>query len=509
MKTLQVTKSFWLWAALGVGLFVLSSVSRFYGLEFKPLHFDESINGWFVMKMHKDGFFQYDPNNFHGPLYFYLLQLCEFFWGSSLKVLRTLPSFFSIATVMIFAFPLTKSRVWLWLSAGFVLLSPAMIFFGRSGIHEMPFVFFQIVFALGMIRWLSAQKDAKALALLLFGLFGMVTLKETFAIFIFSGLVGVLILGPEKIRENFSPKLLKSVWNSRLSVLALVLSLLFVALFTGFARNWGGLIDFVRAFLPWLKTGVHGAGHDKEFSYWLTVLWQFEPLALLGLVASVLSLRSGNEGQRWLAALGLVQFLVYSLIPYKTIWCILSLVWPFYLVLAFYIARVIEQRRVWFGGLIGLLVLVAVGVGARSIWRASYQNPIDLDHPYVYVNSTYEFQELNDALNLALKEQPELRKALMQVGGKEQWPWPWALRRSEGMNFTLCRNRILAEAFVYICDSDEAQNVEEQLKEPYLKWVFPLRQSQLNSVVYLKASIFSRYLPGKEIVGPDSQKQQE
>jgi predicted membrane-bound mannosyltransferase len=47
---------------------------RFYDLNLRPIHHDESVNGWFVDGMFKNGFYNYDPNNYHGPLYFYFLK---------------------------------------------------------------------------------------------------------------------------------------------------------------------------------------------------------------------------------------------------------------------------------------------------------------------------------------------------------------------------------------------------------------------------------------------------
>ncbi len=43
----------------------------------KPPHFDEGINGWFVDQMRKNGFYRYDPTNYHGPLHFYILFLAQ------------------------------------------------------------------------------------------------------------------------------------------------------------------------------------------------------------------------------------------------------------------------------------------------------------------------------------------------------------------------------------------------------------------------------------------------
>lgn len=49
--------------------FILAVLWRFQDLGLKAVHHDESINGWFVMQIWGQGWFQYDPNNYHGPLF--------------------------------------------------------------------------------------------------------------------------------------------------------------------------------------------------------------------------------------------------------------------------------------------------------------------------------------------------------------------------------------------------------------------------------------------------------
>ncbi|MNJ98403.1 hypothetical protein D3C87_161690 [compost metagenome] len=500
MKSLKVTKSFQVLFCFAI--FLVAFVTRFYGLELKPIHFDESINGWFVMQMKLNGFYKYDPNNYHGPLYFYLLQLLEFFWGTSLRVLRTLPTIFSIATVMLFLWGWARTTAWnLWVLF-FILVSPAFLFFGRSGIHEMPFVFFQICFALGVMRWLGTQKDARALALILVGLFGVVTLKETFAILLVASAVGFLSLGFSELKKIFDSQSVREAWNRRLTIWSILLLLLFFGLFSGFGRNPQGIADFVNAFLPWMKTGAHGHGHEKEFLYWVKTMAEAEPLALAGVVLAFWGVLTSDRSLRWISVVGLVQLLIYSLIPYKTVWCILSLVWPFYFVLASYVERAWRgPRSVKITAL--FIVILGTVLQGQSAWRAVYKEPLDLAHPYVYVNSTHESQKISAIFLKALVDHPEISQQVWQVGADEQWPWPWVLRHVQSLNFTLCHDRIVADAIVYICKEDRQTQVESQLKESYYKFVLPLRQHQADSVIYLKSAIFAPYMSAtEEQVGP-------
>src|SRR5262249_2409957 len=71
------------WAILGLAGFL-----RFLRLGIKPAHFDEGINGWFVDQVIHNGFYRYDPTNYHGPLHFYVLLLSQSLLGRNLWALR-------------------------------------------------------------------------------------------------------------------------------------------------------------------------------------------------------------------------------------------------------------------------------------------------------------------------------------------------------------------------------------------------------------------------------------
>jgi len=68
------------WVIIGLAAFL-----RFFLLGIKPPHFDEGINGWFVdAHIIKEGFYKYDPTNYHGPLHFYVLLLSQTLFGRNL-----------------------------------------------------------------------------------------------------------------------------------------------------------------------------------------------------------------------------------------------------------------------------------------------------------------------------------------------------------------------------------------------------------------------------------------
>ena len=271
-------------------------------------------------------------------------------------------------------------------------------------------------------------------------------------------------------------------------------------------KNPAGLGDFFKAILPWLKTGVHGQGHEKSFWYWIQVLYTAEPLVLLGIVCSLWGVFSRQRSLRVVSVFSLVQLLVYSLIPYKTVWCVLSLVWGFYFVLALTAEQIFTARSRGRWPLLAVTAFLAL-LGFRSTYISVYQVPMDLTHPYVYVNSSYELAELADRITGVLQKHPELRQETLQFGIKEQWPWPWLLRDSKMAAFELCSKRILPDALVYFCERTDGDPLELLLNEPYWKIETVFRQGKEATVVYLKKSAFdmSDYKGSLQIVGPSEE----
>src|SRR5439155_394567 len=125
-------------------IIALAAFLRFFLLGIKPPHFDEGINGWFVDQVMKNGFYRYDPTNYHGPLHFYVLLLFESLFGRNVWALRLPIVLVSIACVWLAIptlavsyalnrFPDTKpaKQTWSWIDLAMVVIVGgfAVIFF--------------------------------------------------------------------------------------------------------------------------------------------------------------------------------------------------------------------------------------------------------------------------------------------------------------------------------------------------------------------------------------------
>src|SRR6266567_6660431 len=135
------------WLILGLAMFL-----RFFLLGIKPPHFDEGINGWFVDQMMKNGFYRYDPTNYHGPLHFYVLLLSESLFGRNLWALRLPVVLVSIGSVWLcLKFEPLVGRTVSRVAALAMAVSPGFVFYGRYAIHEVWLQFFSTMFILGLL----------------------------------------------------------------------------------------------------------------------------------------------------------------------------------------------------------------------------------------------------------------------------------------------------------------------------------------------------------------------
>ena len=165
---------------------------------------------------------------------------------------------------------------------------------------------------------------------------------------------------------------------------------LIIFFYSGNFRNWSGLAGLYETFLPWTKTGIDAAGHGKpDFDlfplippflakfpllggfanlklnwYWVRLLLEYEWFALAGLLFSVRFFFGGQPALRYLAIYGLGVLFAYSIIPYKTPWCIISIAWPFF----FLGAALIEFVAKRFNRLVA--VLVSVPLFAQAAWKS-------------------------------------------------------------------------------------------------------------------------------------------
>ncbi|MEJ2695680.1 MAG: TIGR03663 family protein [Candidatus Sulfobium sp.] len=483
------------------GLFLFSALSL------KPPHFDEGINGYFVNQIWTNGFFTYDPGNYHGPLLFYLFQISEKIFGFGVGSFRFVTALFSFLTVWLAMRSSTVlGRYGSHAAALAMALSPGVIFFGRSAIHEPIYVFFQVLWMLGFIE-LREKAERRAVIRFLAGLTGCLLLKETFVILCVAFLAAWawVELSPailkqtkgkgdagrphrEKSEGLGAPFLLKA---------GSVAFLAWLALYTGFFHNWKGASDFFVAIMPWLKTGIGASGHDKPFYYWLQLLGRYEWPALAGLAGACAGVFGRSWKMRFFSVLALVNFLIYSFIPYKTPWCIISLIWPFFFVAGLWTEDLVDRS----GGKRDVLYRVAAGIVviilARSAvvsYRLNFIRYTDPAEPYVYVQTKNDIRDVQDIIRQKIKVSPEYHNMKILIKLKDSWPLPWLFSRFPNVEYGDYKTPGGQDADIIFGETDVN---EEGLGRLYVRRRIELRDAREPIYVYLKESTFEGLeLPG-------------
>jgi uncharacterized protein (TIGR03663 family) len=483
-----------LWLSLAFVLF--AGLLRFLLLDNKPVHFDESINMWFVKRIWEEGFFTYDPSNYHGPLFFYLVHFANLFLGFDVISTRWVASIFSFLTLVILWFgPVGQRRALRW-AALFLLMSPAMGFYGRSGIHESVFVFFQVLGFLSFHYFVI--RDYKRFWWLFgAGLFGMMALKETFLILILAFLPAAtacwFLARRQFPLEKTYQELKTSFQLEAVYVPLLMMFLFFVGLFAGFGGNPKGMVDFFVAITPWLKTGVHGAGHEKPFIHWTKLMWENEWAILFGFAVSLAFVRKN----RWILFYGitaLTSWLIYSLIPYKTPWCLISILWPFGILAGFGFDEVWQRfPKVPLRAGVVAVLLGLFTFESMQMYKVEYRDPIDMDHPFVYVNSTYQMKEFIAKVQGMLAANPLLREQTVQIGAEESWPFPIVFAKIYNLNYQKYGIEVAEGAMIYIVDPQDQKMFEAKLephKAEYATFLLETRQGRARTYIYVKKDLF-------------------
>src|SRR5438477_342592 len=185
------------WIIIGLAAFL-----RFFLLGMKPPHFDEGINGWFVDQMVKNGFYKYDPTNYHGPLHFYVLFLSQTMFGPTLWALRLPVALASLSCAWLtLKFKPFVGKTVARMAATSMAASPGLVFYGRYSIHEVWIVLFTMLFIFGLLGlWKFGTPNYLWCAGV--GVTGMILSKETYIIHVGCAVVAA---GVCSISNSLSP----------------------------------------------------------------------------------------------------------------------------------------------------------------------------------------------------------------------------------------------------------------------------------------------------------------
>ena len=442
----------------------LAAFLRVYNLNLVPLHHDEGVNGNFLVKLVRDGVYQYDPANYHGPTLYYFSAfvpwLLKILFGTAAREsyglttisIRLVPAIFGLGTIWL-VFLLRKHIGSIAaLSAGLLLaISPGAVYLSRYFIHETLFVFFTLGIVVAMLRCFSERNPfylllAAASAALLFAT------KET-AIISAAVLLIALAITLVYVRAFKSKTAASSKKKQRpppesglsdfvyelggplnLCIWLVLAGLVFVGLnilfYSSFFTNWPkGVYDSLKTFEIWQKTGKEAHVHPFiTYVIWLTK--QESPLLFLGSLGAIAAVFGRKRPVALFCSLwafGLIA--AYSLIAYKTPWLVLNFIVPLAIAAGYAIQTIYE-----FDG--HQLRLAAVGLVLAAACFSSYQmvdlNFFNYDNDAVYY--VYVYAHTKRDTTALVKEIDNIARTHNQgstgitIMSPDYWPLPWYLR---------------------------------------------------------------------------------
>jgi uncharacterized protein (TIGR03663 family) len=490
----MIARRHWISALIVLLAFAL----RVAWLDLKPAHFDEGVNGWFVDQMTNQGFYHYDPTNFHGPLHFYVLFLAQTLFGRGLWVLRMPIVLVSTACVaLVLAFRRYFDERACQIAALAMAISPGMVFYGRYAIHETWMLFFLLLIAWGLpgLWHFGERRYLWATAL---GITGLILTKETYAIH----LIVFLLAAPCLL---FYEKLLPSVpwafggWKFRLRDVGLIAAVgvgLILFFYTGGFLDWSALPGLWETFKTWVHTGTDKkSGHEKEWYYWLQLLGRYEWPALFGLIGGLWMLWPRTPRvARYLAIYGLGALIAYSIVPYKTPWCVISLVWPFYFLFGLAVLHLAQTIDRWTIGVItALLFLGSFGI----TWKLNFHDYTDDAEPYVYVQTTTDINELLVPLQKLAHRNPLNYQIRGHIILPERYPFAWLLADFPQVDFwDADQLPDTLDADFLLVDNASVEKVEPALRLEYFKLPMHIRGNSDNgATLYLSTQTFAGLAP--------------
>jgi len=427
----------------------------------RPLHNDEGVNAVKLAALWEKGEYKYDPHEYHGPtLHYFSL---PFLWFGPAKnsdalsdaELRVVTVGFGVGLILLLL--LLKDGLGrtgsIW-AAVFIAASPAMVFYSRYFIHEMLLVFFTLFTITAGWRYSQSRKPIWA-ALTGAGAGLMSATKETFVLSVaalFFALLATRIWNRWRAErsQDETESIPKLTWTPAPSHIVLALATggtIWLVFFNSFFTNAAGPGDSLATYLPWLHRAGGASPHIHPWHFYFERMLWFHPakspvwtealiavLALCGAAAAfcnnpILVTRPGLA--RFLAFYTVALTSIYTVIAYKTPWCLLNFWLGAILLAGIGAAALVKVCR----PLVARILLVALlGVGAlhlASQARSLSQDfPADLKNPYVYAQTVPRALELVQRIEGIAKVAPEGHDTTVKVISPESyWPLPWYLRQ--------------------------------------------------------------------------------
>jgi uncharacterized protein (TIGR03663 family) len=447
---------------------------RFAQIGVKPFHHDEGVMSYFLLNLHRQGEYKYDPTNYHGPTLYYFALLALRIFGENDFALRFSPALFgSLSVLMVWLLRKHLGPVGTPVAAFLMALSPGLVYFSRDFIHEMSFGCFSLGVVVGAWRYVES-KQFVWLALMATSAGLLFATKETAIITAVVLIIAAVcatawdITGKLFRQREFTPGRVDLSLDHILAaiVIFVFINVIFYASF--FVPQmypdgnkhiyWRGITDAVKSVALWTRRS--GTEHVKDFWYYFGVLLKLElPLLIGSLLAGIFVVWRGTRFWLFVAAWTLGMALAYSIIGYKTPWLVVSFLIPMALLSGYAAQQVYSAlpltklRLLWVMALVGVLIINAglawsvnfdkyddngnsSGYFAEAGRNLKLKPYIDGLYGYVYAQTNRSAFQLVEAIKNESDKLPMRNDTPIYVASPDYWPLPWYLRYYKNVAYT-------------------------------------------------------------------------
>lgn len=436
---------------IALGILLLSAALRLPELALNPFHHDEGVNGWFTTNLVRDGYYRYNPENYHGPSLYYLALASEIVFGLTTEAMRLVPALFGILTVAL-VLPLRPylGSIATLVAAALLAVSPAAVYVSRYFIHEALLVAGTIGLVVAVVYYLD-RRDAKYLLGAAVAAALMFTTKESALITVLVLLIAVAVAnvylrlradqrspstGIRRARSGPSRDLQPARgqgaswsdipfehWAGAVVVFLVIYIVLFSSFFTNFPQ---GIADSFAAYVIWLSRG-DSTQIQPIYKYidWMIPL--DAAILVLG-VAGGLIAAWRIPSRLWVVlglwALGVTAAL--SIPQYKTPWIVLNMVLPLALMGGLAVAEIWRRPQIRLAA--PVVFVAAIMVSGYQAIDLNFYRYDDEAHDYVFVHSTRSMLDLVDEVEATAARAGTGTETGIVIMSPDNWPLPWYFR---------------------------------------------------------------------------------
>jgi len=491
-------------------------------LDQRPMHGDEAVQAVKSGILSSEGHYCYDANEYHGPtLYYFTLPAIWLQTGGDLSrttdaTFRIIPVLFGVGLVLLLLLVGDGlGRPAAVCAAILTAISPAMVYYSRYYIQEMLLVFF--TFAVIAFGWRSVRSRRIGWALLAGASLGLMhATKETCIIALGSMAVALILMVAWAKRRKGKPLRgegsLNRIHVLAAAILAVAVSALF---FSSFLANPYGPLDSIRSYVNYLTKAGNRSIHIHPWYYYLQMLlytkyapgpWWSEgfilALAVVGFIVAMLK-KNDTGGSVWflrfIAIYTLVMTVAYSVIPYKTPWCLTNFLQGMILLAGVGAVAIVKRVPTLPAKVIACILLAAGAwqLGGQA-YRGTFRFYADQRNPYVYAHPNTDVFNLIRRVEELAEVHPKGEDILIKViaPGSDYWPIPWYLRRFKNVGYW---NEVPddPDAPIIIASTQVEPALKEKLQDEYQVNYYGLRP-KVFLLLYVRQDLWDAFLKQRQ-----------